>query len=109
MADEVTKRKAVAEKTVSNWRSKPYTAYTAPVEKQRRLFEALNAFVAQQGGWVVSAPGNKSIRIEAPEGSALPIRLAELGYKLQFCGTGTRNTSSGFVPVDIIETKLSVR
>jgi hypothetical protein len=43
------------------------------------------------------------------EGSALAIRLAELGYKLQFRGTGTRNTSSGFVPVDIIETKLPGR
>jgi hypothetical protein len=101
MADEAQKRKAV-----TDWINKPYAAYTAHVEKQRKVFEALNACVTAQGGWVVSPPGNKSIRIEAPEGSALPIRLAELGYKLQFRGTGTRNTSSGFVPVDIIETKL---
>jgi hypothetical protein len=103
MADAPTK------KQINDWINKPYAAYQAHTEKQKKLFDAFNAFVTQNGGWVVSPPGNKSIRIEAPGGSALAIRLAELGYKLQFCGTGTRNTSSGFVTVDIIETKLAGR
>jgi hypothetical protein len=103
MADAPTK------KQINDWINKPYAAYQAHAEKQKKLFDAFNTFVAQNGGWVVSVPGSKSIRIEAPEGSALPIRLAELGYKLQFCGTGTRNMSSGIIVVDVIEMKLPVR
>jgi hypothetical protein len=53
MANEVQKRKAVAEQTATNWLSKPYTAYTAHVEKQRRLFEALNAFVGANNSWII--------------------------------------------------------
>jgi hypothetical protein len=105
MADDAAKRKQI-----SDWINKPYSAYQAHAEKQKRLFAAFNEFVSKHdGAFVVSAPGSKVIRIECPPGSSLPIRLAELGYKLQFCGTGTRTTSSGFVPVDIIETKLPGR
>jgi hypothetical protein len=106
MADEVQKRKAVAEKTGTNWLSKPYTAYTAHVEKQRKLFEALNAFVSEQGGWVVSPPGDRRVRIESPQASGLPIRLAERGFVLRYITTATRNTGNGVVPTDIFELTL---
>lgn len=109
MADDAQKRKAVSDKAVTDWLSKPYAAYTAHNEKQRRLFAAFNEFVAREGCAVVSPPGDKLIRIECPENSALPIRLAELGYKLSFLSPGTRNTASGIIPVDVIELKLPGR
>jgi hypothetical protein len=105
MADDAAKRKAA-----TDWINKPYAAYTSHVEKHRRLFVAFNEFVTREGGAIVSPPGDKRIRIECPENSALPIRLAELGYRLSLVGAGaTRNTSAGIVPVDVIETKLPGR
>jgi hypothetical protein len=104
MADEAQKRKAVAEKI--NWLNRPYAAYTAHVEKQRKLFDALNAFVSEQGGWVVSPPGDKKVRIEVPQNSGLIIRLAESGYKIHFCTTSTHNTGNGVVQTDIFELTL---
>jgi hypothetical protein len=104
MADEAQKRKAVAEKI--NWLNRPYAAYTAHVEKQRKLFEAANAYITQEGGWVVSPPGDKRLRIESPQDGGLPIRLAERGFVLRYIGTGTRNVSSGIIPTDIIEITL---
>ncbi len=80
--------------------------YVAAVEKRRELFEAFNKFVSEQGGWIVSSPGAKRIRIETPENSSLPIRLAEQGIRLHYVGTGTRNAVTGIVPVDLIEITL---
>jgi hypothetical protein len=105
MPDDAPSRKAV-----NDWINRPFAAYSAHVEKQRRLFAAFNDFVSEHGAWVVSPPGDKRIRIECPANSGLPIRLCELGYKLSFVGAGaTRNTPNGIIPVDIIETKLPVR
>jgi hypothetical protein len=109
MAGDAPKRKAMSDKAITDWLSKPYPSCTAHVEKHRRLFVAFNEFVTREGGAVVSPPGDKLVRVECPEGSSLPIRLAELGYKLNFLSPGTRNTASGIIPVDIIELKLSVR
>jgi hypothetical protein len=101
MADEAAKRK-----TVTDWINRPYAVYAAHVEKQRKLFEAMNAFIAQEGGWVISPPGEKRLRIESPQNGGLPIRLAERGFLLRYLGTGTRNTSSGIIPTDLIEITL---
>jgi len=104
MADEAAKRKAA-----SDWIKKPYAAYQAYAAKQKKLFEALNAFVTERGGWIISPPGDKRVRIECCENSEIPIRLAELGHSLRYCSKATRNTSSGIVPTDIIELKLPGR
>jgi hypothetical protein len=90
MADETQKRKAVAEKTVSNWLSKPYTAYTAHVEKQRQLLQIFCAYISEHGGWVSSAPNNKNwVRFEVPGLSEIPIRLREKNIPLAYIGEST--------------------
>jgi hypothetical protein len=53
------------------------------VSAQRmRLWTALNAFVHSQGGWVVSAPYGRFVRIEVEQGSSLPVHWRKLatGY-----------------------------
>ena len=71
-------------------------------EQRRKLWETLNSFIGQEGGWVVSPPGEKHLRVEIPRKSALPSRLLELGYAVRAAGVGTRITPSGFMPVDVI-------
>jgi hypothetical protein len=92
---------------LNDWINKPYAAYTAHHEKQRKLFDAMAALIAQEGGWVVSPPGQKLVRFEVPQFSSLPIRLAEKGFKLSYVGAAaTRNTSAGIIQVDVIEVRL---
>jgi hypothetical protein len=86
-----------------------YSRNASTEEKRKRAeqFEILNRFVAEHEGAIVSAPGSRRIRIEIRPNSALPIRLAERGFKLNFAGTGTR--LGGIEPiteVDIIEIDL---
>jgi hypothetical protein len=107
--------------------NRPPRPETAGSEQRRKLWEALSEFITSQGGWVVSLPGKQDLRIEAPQGSALPSKLIELGYSPRHCGSSTRigpiketitahsTTSnpitrqhSGFVPVDIIEIRLEM-
>lgn len=78
-------------------------------ERYKKLWAALNAFVGQNDGWIISAPGDKQIRIEYPAGGSLPIRIAELGYRLNFIGSATRNDPRGIIAVEVIEMKLPVR
>jgi len=59
-------------------------------EKRRALWHALNRFITELGGFVVSAPFSSPIRIEAPRDSTLPKRLAEAGYDVVFRGQLTR-------------------
>jgi hypothetical protein len=100
MADAPTK------KQISDWINRRYAAYTAHVEKQRKLFEALNAYVSEQGGWIISPPGDRRVQIESPQAGGLAIRLAERGFALRFVTTTTRNTGGGVVPTDIFELTL---
>ena len=80
-------------------------------EKQKKLWEALSAYITQQGGWVVSVPGLKVLRLEIPQGSSLASKLSELGWVPRHAGTGTR-LSPGRTPeeifrsVDIVEVTL---
>jgi hypothetical protein len=106
MADDKPQRKAVAEKPPIDWLSKPYTSYLSHAEKRRDLFAALSAVVSAHGSWIVSPPGERHVRIETPQGSALIIRLAEGGHKVRHVTTGTRNTAAGIVPTDIFELTL---
>src|SRR6266705_1464116 len=79
-------------------------------EKQNRLVAALTEFIHKNDGWVISAPNSAGyIRFECREFAALPIRLAELGYKLQSRGSGTRNVAEHIIKTDIFETKLPGR
>jgi hypothetical protein len=128
MAD--TPRDTTKIKSVSDWAArKPDRPRAAEVEQRRLLWEALRDFIHAAGGWVVSLPGLREIRIEAPQGSSLPAKLIELGYSPRICGSSTRITPTGtietithhpigkpitrhhpgIVPVDILEIELSGR
>jgi len=66
------------------------------------LFIALDKYITAHGGWTISVPGAREIKIEVPKGSELPSKLAALGWKPILCGSTTRTTGQGFVPVDIL-------
>jgi hypothetical protein len=92
--------------------------------KRQKLWDALNEYVRESGGWVTSVPGVALIRIEAPQGSALSDKLTALGYDVRHCGSGTRLTPggtvetigsrsapitrhhAGFTPIEILEISL---
>ena len=59
-------------------------------EKCCELWHALNRFITENGGFVVSAPFASPVRIESPRDSTLPKRLTEAGYDLVFRGQLTR-------------------
>jgi hypothetical protein len=69
----------------------------------------MNAFITQEGGWIISPAGDNRLRIETPQNGGLPIRLAERGFVLRYISTGTRNTANGIVATDIIKIALSGR
>jgi hypothetical protein len=97
MAERDTKKP----KTVREWVNdrRPVRSTSVEFEKRRRQWEALSAFVTGEGGWVTSLPGVIHLRVEVPQGSALPAKLIELGYSVRAAGSGTRIT-----PRDTIET-----
>jgi hypothetical protein len=102
----MAERAAKKPKSVSDWANRPARPESSGAEQRRRLSEALSAFIHGHGGWVVSVPGSRKIRIEIPQGSALPVTLTEFGYPPRQCGVGTRIITARIVPVDIIEIKL---
>jgi hypothetical protein len=77
-----------------DWKNRPYATDANAEEKRQRAerFEALNQFVTEHHSWVVSAPGNKRVRIEAPPNmsSALAGKLTNLGYRVAIGGPATR-------------------
>ena len=97
-------------------------------KKRQKLWEALNDYVSTAGGWIVSMPGARILRIEIPQRSPLAAKLSELGYRVLHVGVGTRLTPGGTVetitahstqptpiirqhpgwlPVDILEIELA--
>jgi len=64
----------------SDARREPRSEQPPPVSEQRRtLWNALNTFITSQGGWVVSPPFGRFVRIEVKQGSSLPVTLEEAG------------------------------
>jgi hypothetical protein len=57
-------------------------ARQAAIAGQRELWSAINLFVARNGAWLISAPGERPLRIEVPLYSELPDKLHDLGYDL---------------------------
>jgi hypothetical protein len=53
------------------------------LDRRKAIFAQLNRFVDFKGGWVVSVPGDRVIRIECHPGSDLPGCLEALGYRLK--------------------------
>jgi hypothetical protein len=75
--------------------------FATPVTKY-----ALHEFIRKSGGWLVSAPHEKYLRVEVERGSPLPTKLTELGYDVRAAGVSTRVTSNGFMPTEIISFAL---
>jgi hypothetical protein len=65
---------------------------------RKELFAALDKYVTTHGGWTVSIPGAREIKIEVPKGSDLPGKLQALGWKPILCGTTMRTTGKGLSP-----------
>jgi hypothetical protein len=78
-------------------------------QRRMRLWHALNDFIRANGGWLVSAPHEKFLRVEVPTKSSLPSRLIEFGYDVKSGGVATRCTSGGLLPVDVITFALPVK
>ena len=94
---------------VTSWVDGALTMTAAAHErakKRRELWLALTDFIQSHGGWVVSPPSGRYLRIEVPQGSSLPVRLAKVGYGLRHAGMTTR-IGDGFVTVDVLELDLS--
>jgi hypothetical protein len=62
----------------------------AKVADRKSKFAALNAWVRVRGGWIVSVPGDREVRIETLENSGIPEELRKLGYTLSNLGQGER-------------------
>ena len=69
-----------------------------------RLLEALTKYVHANGGYVVSQPGSKVVRIEIAKDSDLPTKLAH--YHPIQCGQTLRTSYRGFELFDVIEIAL---
>jgi hypothetical protein len=77
----------------SKWvTQRPNTAEeTAKRDQQRRdLWQAINQYVTERGGFVVSVQYVSPVRIEVSPDSELPSKLRELGYDPVFCQQETR-------------------
>ena len=71
-------------------------------QARRRLWQAVSDFVHGQGGWVVSPPYGRFVRIEVKQGSSLPVALEKAGHILRHAGMTTR-IGPGFRTVDVVE------
>jgi hypothetical protein len=89
-----------------SWALTPNNHASESERRRQNLLEALTKFISANDGHVISPPGQRFIRIEIPQGSNLPVSLAEMGYQPVLCGTTTRISYRGFDPMDIIEVTL---
>lgn len=92
-------------KSVSRWKSAPSGGATT--EQRRNLWTALNEFIRQNGGFVVSLQFTSPLRCEVPINSSLPARLRALGYDPIFCEQTTRiGPQPAFDTFDVFHLKL---
>jgi hypothetical protein len=59
-------------------------------QKQREMWDRVNKYIMQEGGWIVSLPDTKTIRFESPIGSELPELLRQAGHRVFDYGTHER-------------------
>ena len=68
--------------------------YTVPrdpeIDKRKRRFNYIAAFISQHGGCATSVPGSREITFDALPGSPLPAQLTALGYDVTKIGTSER-------------------
>jgi hypothetical protein len=62
----------------------------AEIDERKQRFAAINDYVTKRGGWMVSIPGAREMRIQVLPGSVLPGQLAEPGYIVTRTGQSER-------------------
>jgi hypothetical protein len=60
------------------------------LEEAKAKFAAINEHVTEAGGWLVSVPGDPTMRLQVLPGSPLPGELIELGYLVTRTGETQR-------------------
>lgn len=62
----------------------------AKLEDRKTKFAALNRWIGERGGWIVSVPGDREVRIECLTDSTIPKELRKEGYVLTALGESER-------------------
>lgn len=75
-----------------DWRDRQHKArQQGPKEDLgQALFDSLNRYCQSHHCWLVSPPGIRNVRIEAPLGSDVMQDLASMGFKISRAGSGSR-------------------
>jgi hypothetical protein len=60
------------------------------IDEAREKFAAINAYITERGGWLVSVPGAPEVTMECLPDSAPPNDLRALGYDVREIGDGER-------------------
>ncbi len=81
----------------------------AALQKQHELWPALAEFIRRKGGFLVSTPTERNLRIEVPQHSELPDELESLGYDLKPAGTNERIIAERIVPVLCFQFQIPLR
>ena len=77
------------------------------LERRKARHAALNTFIDEHGGWLVSIPGAPVMRFEAAPGSSLPEDLRGKGYVVTPVGDTMRVTpNAGIVQTEVFELAL---
>jgi hypothetical protein len=88
------------------------------IEEQTKLFDAMRnrheklraaitAYCHRNGGYLISLPTDKVLRLEVPGASELPDKLFDLGYDLRSAGSNTRIIGDRLVPVRVYTFQIS--
>ena len=69
----------------------PFKPKSSPLDARRKkLWQALNDYIAANDGWIVSQRDVPTIRFECPVGSSLPDLLKSAGHDPRYVGTHER-------------------
>ncbi len=71
--------------------------------ERKARFLALNEYIGQRGGWIVSTPGDAWVMLQCLPGSPLPGQLHDLGYRLTPDGTTERILPAGVTEMILTE------
>ena len=81
-------------------------AKAALSDKYKAVWSGLNHFIHRNGGWLVSLPHERCLRMEARQDSELPDKLYDLGYDLKLVCSNTRIEGGWFLPVSVYQFQI---